>query len=313
MTEAESNAQIAIEHEPKVEPMETKVDPVKTIFQDILTDTESEDETLEQTPEELDDLGDGVASVPINFFRCKVCCEAAFQTIHDLLRHGFETHSEVRIEQLDDSQPGLPCKVKRFICQICFRQFRAAYLLGSHMDDQNCVPPDTSGTRKKVRPKVYEKLENGSFKCIHCSFVTKTQAWISKHAKYGHFQQVDCFVSRDPSLREVAVEHKTIVEDQRRIHEEKQAQQKSEKREKRRIMLQQRKRRKEEKELKQQKEVEQSILDQLQSDSSCDGSTVGKRHCGQPSPNREKSPSIRSKTAAEPSGFIPQQSESVMG
>lgn len=139
------------------------------------TDTDTEDETLEQTREELDDLGDGVASVPINFFRCKVCCEAAFQTIHDLLdfqritkksgwdksiiatslvalcgdiglfenlnlqlRHGFETHSEVRIEQLDDSQPGLPCKVKRFICQICFRQFRAAYLLGSHMDDQVC-------------------------------------------------------------------------------------------------------------------------------------------------------------------------------
>ena len=88
------------------------------------------------------------------------------------------------------------------------------------------------------------------YKYVIIIYVYICKLFILLFLRYGHFQQVDCFVSRDPSLREVAVEHKTIVEDQRRIHEEKQAQQKSEKREKRRIMLQQRKRRKEEKELK---------------------------------------------------------------
>jgi len=120
--------------------------------------------------------------------------------------HQKETHNF--LTQKPIIQPGvrLESKLKRYICRRCRVEFRNAFLLSNHLDEESCTEVKVDSGEKS---SLFKQDSDGQWvcPCDYCDYVVKTKFTMSKHLKYAHFQRKDCFVSRDHNLRSSALKY----------------------------------------------------------------------------------------------------------
>jgi len=157
---------------------------------------------------------------PIPFFRCEKCRDCAFQSLADLVAHSRESHELFEVAELFNRH-------KIYRCPKCQVQFRSAFHLGLHIKQQPC-----ESVSKKSKSSLFTQFDDGNFKCNRCQYTCKSKPVMSKHVKYGHFQNMDCFVSRCDALRQSALELKAANLARKAEQSEKQAEKRIQNREK---------------------------------------------------------------------------------